>query len=99
MKCPGCEDTMKEGKLAIVRSRLDDGLLQPRAARSIPLSAIEFEPSDGATVSPRLSGGAWLCPSCDMVVLEGYASLDCFECGANIPGNVDACPKCGWSWK
>jgi predicted RNA-binding Zn-ribbon protein involved in translation (DUF1610 family) len=90
---------MQEGRLAIERSRLDAGMLESRAMRSVPLSALRFEPAVGPTVTPRLSGTAWMCPSCDLIVLEGFGSLSCFECGETISADAEACPKCGWSWK
>lgn len=101
MQCPKCKDAMQRGSLAILRSRLDPDveLLAGKPGRAVPNSAIYFELADGRSVKPRLSGEGWLCPSCDLVVLEGYDELSCFECGEPIAANADACPKCGWSWK
>jgi ribosomal protein L40E len=91
MKCPFCSSAMESGRVSIERKF---------TARPALGTELEFAPKEGSTVVPKLGDVALHCQKCDTLILRGAfaESLECFECGAAIPEDADACRSCGWSW-
>jgi predicted RNA-binding Zn-ribbon protein involved in translation (DUF1610 family) len=99
MRCPTCNVEMRAGRIGVERDGAEAFWL---GHASMPLRSFRFRPESGTeAVAPKLSNVAFLCPDCDTVVLPGALSepLECFECGATIPGDAERCAACGWTWK
>ena len=93
--CPICKSEMRAGRV---------GYESPEALRlavgGLPGSArLRFSIGDDEIV-PDLRHTGFHCEKCDTVMIPGALAeaLDCFECGATIPGDAAACPACGWRW-
>jgi hypothetical protein len=92
MKCPFCNSALESGRVSVERKF---------PARPALATELEFASDNGSSVVPKLGDVALHCPKCDTLILRGAfaEALECFECGATIPDNADACASCGWSWK